>query len=1426
MSGAKTRRPAVPVERRFRQVAKELDTDKAEAFRSLWAPRGATVWDDLIPRHRVVILADAGAGKTFELRAQAEKMGGDGRHAFFLRLEDIGAEVTEALEVGSPDDFRAWLAGTDEAWLFLDSVDEARLDSPRTFEKALMRLKHAIGGEHHRAHIFISSRPYAWRASADPAMVERIFPFPSAKTSEDDANELFVYWLAPLDADAVRFYATFREADAVEPLIDAIERANLWSIAERPFDLEDILDKWENDRALGSRLEMLRYGIDRRLKEIDPDRRDRQPLNHQHALDGARMLAAAVTFMNMPGIRVSDTLGEENGIDPEVLFPNWRPSEIEALLSRALFNDAIYGMVRFRHREVRELLAAEWLQGLLAKGLPRQAVEGLIFREQYDERVITPRLRPLVPWLLVLDDRIRERALELDPAIAAEGGDPAQLPLPVRRAILVGITEQIAASEGTSRAGDNAAVARIAQPDLTDDTAALIDLHGLNDDVIFFLARVVWQGEMAACADRMAAVALDTSRDIYARIVALRAAANLGGEHRRKAMWQSLLAVDPPLDRRLLVELLQGAAADAETVGLLLAMLPRLTRYERFGGTGLSAAINSYVDRFDLADAAEGAQLLLKLVAGLNGLLDEPPHVDENCEVSEANRWLIGPAVHAVERLVAARAPESLEPATLAILLKVPMLRFWRTDDDVARNSAIAEMVPAWPELNDNLFWASVDERRAKLARKGEELKDDWPVSWIGHFWRFEANDFERIATWTETRPRADEKLVALGRAFRTYVQNDRPQPWIERLQRAVNGDQALETALEGNLREPDPEILRRHRAEDRKFQREMKRRERAEQQGRERWVEQIKANPARISRPDNVPPGEMTWDQWWLLQSTYSDQVVTNRSDGANWAALIPEFGEAAARAYRDAAITYWRHYCPPLRSEDGGSDSTPGAVILGMAGLAIEADETPDFPGSLPEPDIQRALRYVFWELNGFPPWFERFYRAFREATLETIMSELEWELRNSPKENPIHYVLHDLVYYAPWLHADLGARLASWLERNEAPHLTALRYCVHILIEGQVPSGRLADLARTKLDRNGDPDQRPRWFALWVDNDPDAAIPAFATELAEMEPIAASAMTQQFIVALTGGRHDRTPMRGAFMTPTHLGSLYALTHRYVRAAEDIQRAGKGVYSPTLRDNAQDGRNQLFNWLSEMPGKATYAAIARLAVEHPDPDYRKWMKLRARERAIADADLTPWTGEQLREFAALAELTPATHRQLFELLLLRMGDLKNDLEGGNFSLAETLRRVPGETEMRNAIAALLLERSLGRYALSQEAELANAQRPDIWLQVPGAAPVPIEVKLLDQGWSGPKLCERLRNQLGGDYLRDRGASRGIMLLVWQGRKAHRRWRISDRRVELDALEAELAEYWRSIANDFPNVEDIRIIVVDLTRRSRKSDT
>lgn len=108
----------------------------------------------------------------------------------------------------------------------------------------------------------------------------------------------------------------------------------------------------------------------------------------------------------------------------------------------------------------------------------------------------------------------------------------------------------------------------------------------------------------------------------------------------------------------------------------------------------------------------------------------------------------------------------------------------------------------------------------------------------------------------------------------------------------------------------------------------------------------------------------------------------------------------------------------------------------------------------------------------------------------------------------------------------------------------------------------------------------------------------------------------------------------MSSGYRSASHLKALYVLMHRFIRVEDDIERAGMGVYSPTLRDNAQDARNKLFSLLAEMPGEETYRALKQLAKEHPEEKYRLWMAERARQRAISDADEPFWTADQIPRF------------------------------------------------------------------------------------------------------------------------------------------------------------------------------------------------
>jgi len=1225
----------VPLIRRFAMIPESYFANDVR-LEQMWPYLPDTErldWAELDSLFRVVILADPGAGKTFELRAEAQRLAASGRAAFFIRIEDIDETFGSAFEVGDAAKFERWLAGIEEGWFFLDSVDEVRLETQRAFETAIRAFAARIHTGVQRAHVVISSRPYAWDFSLDGRLMQEVLPYAlpvdAAEAGEDESqafveeaptaiSPLKVFRLAELDNDDIRLFAGHRGVGNANALLEALDRAALMDLARIPFDLEDLIATWEKTKSLDGRLHVLEQGLARRLS---PSATEKRTLPLDRALAGARRLALAATLLGEANLRLS--AGEGGGLDTAALLPDWTESEVDALLRCGIFSDPIYGAVRFRHRETRELLAAQHLSTMLESPARRAEVEDLIFRRIYGVTVIPPRMRPLLPWLILYDPMIRVKTLALSPELATEGGDASQLPLGVRRDILRDIVRRIV--ETDQRGGDNSQLARIAQQDLAEEARALITAHSSSDDAIFFLARLVWQGKMAVAAEALVPVALDRSRDDYTRIVSVRAVATILEEHAGEMLWADLLASGEMLSRRLLAELVNTAPPTTKSVRLLLSSLDQLQPYERFSTTGLSEAIHEFIHRLPMLGGRAPEKPLALLVEGLAGLLGREPHIERReCKVSKDFESLMAPALDAIARLVIGRASECLEPVVLGVICQIPALRDYGESQSHDEQAKLGTLIPRWPVLNDALFWHSVDQLRATGSPASREVTDAWDVEWMQHLWAFDAASFVRTVAWITERDFADDKLVALTRSFRTYAANGRQRAWRRALWRAVAGEPVLQTRLRGLMRPPPSRERRRSSAWDRRWKHKSRRMQALRDDNRAKWVARIRANPDLL-RASKLAPGQMSQDQAVVMESLPSNSSYIGRGAGTSIVSLVPEFGQAVADAFADGARVHWRAYRPELRS-DGISDTTiPYPLIFGMVGLEIEAG--PDGTGlaTLSEDEAKLAMRYAPRELNGFPTWFEPLYNAHPEAGLALVWREAQWELGHTASTAPLHYILSDLAYRAPWLHADLAPLLLDWLTKHGAATDEALRHGRTIVLSGGIAPGAIASLARARVDDGATPvEQMPAWFALWVDSDPEAAIPELDRRLSGMVRPDDSAFAERFIVALVGGRRSNSggPAIGAWRSPAHLKALYLLMNCHIRVAEDIHRANTGVYTPGLRDDAQDARDSLFSRLAEIPGQATYDEILTLAAEHPQVSYRAWMQRRAQERAVEDSE------------------------------------------------------------------------------------------------------------------------------------------------------------------------------------------------------------
>ena len=101
---------------------------------------------------------------------------------------------------------------------------------------------------------------------------------------------------------------------------------------------------------------------------------------------------------------------------------------------------------------------------------------------------------------------------------------------------------------------------------------------------------------------------------------------------------------------------------------------------------------------------------------------------------------------------------------------------------------------------------------------------------------------------------------------------------------------------------------------------------------------------------------------QQYLFDRMRSLGKERDRWTQPNWQDLEAEVGLEAAEAMRDGLMAIWRRYKPTLASEAGAcGNSTPGIETMALSGLEIEFRETPDWPTTLDDDEVQRVGRFI---------------------------------------------------------------------------------------------------------------------------------------------------------------------------------------------------------------------------------------------------------------------------------------------------------------------------------------------------------------------------------------------------------------------------------------------------------------------------------
>lgn len=588
------------IARSFRDLsdAEVADIEKASSLARVgWT--GSFGWEEVLRSKRVIIVSEAGAGKTYECMAQQARLWEGGEPAFFLDLATLAVGSVRAM-LGHEEEarFDAWLRSQSEiATFFLDSIDELKL-TLKDFDQALKRLAKAIAGHLGHARIVITTRP----VPIDRALIVKYLPVPSAAEAQPTAEAFAdmvmdrnksptkengpAAWrnvgLMPLSNEQIRDFASSQSVSDPDALLADLRQRDAMEFAERPQDLIELCSDWREHQRIRSHKEQVRTNVETKLK---PSVKERAPLPQDMAIEGATRLALAAMLARKLTLRHSaesdDIHASEAALDVSKVLSDWDGQVRATLLERPLFGFASYGRVRFHHRSVVEFLAAERLERLLDRGVSIKSIKRLLFTETAQgARTVRPSMRPVAAWLALSRDTIFDEIVELDPAVVLDYGDPQSLRPAQRIRALEAYVDRYGRGGWRGLNTPRIQVHRFASPELAGAVNRLWNDGIENSEVRALLLRIIAAGKIGDCADVAHATAIDPGEADHERILAIEALQELRDP--RIAALSASIETDPHLwpvnlARRVVLDLFP----DHMPVGRLAQILPRVKETSR-----------------------------------------------------------------------------------------------------------------------------------------------------------------------------------------------------------------------------------------------------------------------------------------------------------------------------------------------------------------------------------------------------------------------------------------------------------------------------------------------------------------------------------------------------------------------------------------------------------------------------------------------------------------------------------------------------------------------------------------------------------------------------------------------------------------------------------------------------------------------------
>ena len=1383
----------VPLDRRFRRATENDE----RPFRGLFGNdfKLNPGWSDLHAMRRVVILAEAGSGKSTEFNSQCAALNAAGKAAFVATVADVAqAGLEGALVPRERARFATWKSdGEADCWLFIDSVDEAR-DQGLHFDTAVRKLSDSIAGFEQRVHLYISSRFTDWNATGDRASMEKWLAMPEPPpplpdfeqevrdtlhrkeraAPADPQDPLAVLVLEPLARAQVKRFAEGSGIGNSDAFLKAVDDGNLWTFAARPLDLGWMVEYWRANGRLGTLRQMIEASLRARL--IDPDtlRRRRDPIDAttaDHALDriGAGFLLCDKDSLRVPASGI-DLAPAENALPLEAILPDWPDGHRLLLLGRPVFDPATLGRARLHNDNegtLRHFLAARWLASCLENNCPLQVVFDLLFADLYGYRLVRPDMVEASAWLAGFSPAVADELIARAPFNLIRYGDPGSLPVPLR---IRAFGAALAALETVDREKlwfVEDSLRRFADPALDPYFNEWWTQAAGLEEAQHLILRLIWHGRQVGGLEVARTAAFDADADEITQLLGVRALLALAEAADRDRLASYISDHAATLPRSFILESIDGLFPAHISVAEFFGLIDRIGVAGDGGHASLLPLDGEVVERLETPEL---------LGAFVEGLLARSGDFSDEREEHPFRDAFSRIAALAAIKLLDWHPDDVPDAVTDLTLLLHENSRIAGVDGEFR---ALAAAFGASPGRRRTSFWRAVERLRTHPYVTDDSQLGVWFVQHLGWPVNVGEEDLLWLIDDIRERPTARERMEALHAAHQLWRQFGENATVLEHIRRAAANEEALAEQF-ARWRNPEPDPPERVRQMARLE--EARKRNEAQAEEREKsWLDliaELRADPSVFEHLSPQTPESVDARLFHLWQFLTWRTHSRSRYSIDNLDAIAPVLGPDLTRRFGDALMAFAYARLPVALAEDATAQRrVTNFDIMALGGLSLAAWTTPNWAGTLTSEQAVQAAQLAMIELNGFPDYLMTLAVAFPDAVRAALIRDATGQLVAA--DPAAHGMLDRLEYADRSLSRLIVDDLVGYLESHPDISPVMLEKITSVLLRAMpCAADGLHDLIVHRAAETDDASAAAYYLLLLFALEGDAAVDALEDKMGRLDPQAQTALCGILLPRLVGGRFTREVAAPTALSVASLERLLLLAFEGIRPGDDVHRPSGVVYSPDERDAAQDARNMIFDSLIKTPGEATHAALKRLERIEDFPIRPELMRVHAARRAEADAELPRWEPEDVVIFERAFDRPPTTTADLQLIARRRLESVQHDLINGKFAQGDTLQMLPDEPAVQRWIATQLEARQHEAYTVQREVHYADEKEPDVTL-VSGHSGVelPIEIKVVD-GLSIEDLETALVTQLCGQYLRHATIRHGILLLVYQ-RARTKGWRL-----------------------------------------------